>query len=221
MTKPKVIFLDAVGTIFGVKGSVGEVYSAIARDFGVTVAAPTVNRAFSQSFKAAKPPAFPGAALSDIPSLEFQWWETIARTTFDVAGVLDQFSNFRVFFNELYSHFAGGEPWHIYPDVLPALESWQAKGIELGVISNFDTRLHTILEILQLRQFFSTVTISSTLGAAKPSGKIFLAALEKHHCLPEQAWHIGDSLKEDYYAAKAVGIRPFLVERFEEERKKS
>lgn len=213
MTKPKVIFLDAVGTIFGVKGSVGEVYSKIAQDFGVTVASDKVNQAFYQSFKAAKPPAFPDAELTDIPSLEFQWWEDIARSTFESAGVIDQFSNFQAFFTELYSHFAGEEPWFVYPDVLPALESWQQKGIELGIISNFDTRLHRVLEILKLRQFFSTITISSTVGYAKPSRKIFLAALEKHNCIPEQAWHIGDSIKEDYYAAKAVGIRPFLVER--------
>lgn len=213
MTKPKVIFLDAVGTIFGVKGSVGEVYSTIAKDFGVEVSASVVNQAFYQSFKATKPPAFPGADLGDIPNLEFQWWEGLARSTFELAGVLEQFSNFRVFFTQLYSHFAGQEPWYIYPDVLPALESWQAKGIELGVISNFDTRLHTVLEVLQLRQFFSSVTISSTVGAAKPHRQIFFTALEKHNCNPEEAWHIGDSLKEDYYAAKAVGIRPFLVER--------
>lgn len=37
MKKPKVIFLDAVGTLFGVKGSVGTVYSQIAQDFGVEV----------------------------------------------------------------------------------------------------------------------------------------------------------------------------------------
>ena len=39
MVQPKVIFLDAVGTLFGVKGSVGEVYREIAADFGVDVAA--------------------------------------------------------------------------------------------------------------------------------------------------------------------------------------
>jgi putative hydrolase of the HAD superfamily len=29
MTNPKVILLDAVGTLFGVRGSVGQIYSAI------------------------------------------------------------------------------------------------------------------------------------------------------------------------------------------------
>ncbi len=50
MEKPKVIFLDAVGTIFGVKGSVGEVYSQIAAEFGVTVAPEIFKSGVSQKF---------------------------------------------------------------------------------------------------------------------------------------------------------------------------
>ncbi|CDN10599.1 hypothetical protein RintRC_7522 [Richelia intracellularis] len=44
--QPKVIFLDAVGTIFGVKDSVGKVYSQIAREFRVEVAANIIDRNF-------------------------------------------------------------------------------------------------------------------------------------------------------------------------------
>ena len=52
MTKeqPKVIFLDAVGTIFGVKGSVGEVYSQVAREFSVEVTADIIDRNFFSCF---------------------------------------------------------------------------------------------------------------------------------------------------------------------------
>ena len=44
--QPKVIFLDAVGTIFGDKDSVGKVYSQIAREFRVEVAANIIDRNF-------------------------------------------------------------------------------------------------------------------------------------------------------------------------------
>lgn len=213
MEKPKVIFLDAVGTLFGVRGSVGEIYSAIARDFGVDVPAEPLNEAFIQSFKAAHPPAFEGADLEEIPQREFQWWEAIAQQTFEDVGVLEQFSDFIGFFEELYTHFSTAEPWYIYPDIFPALKRWQTQDIELGVVSNFDTRLHFVLEALELRQFFQSITISSVVGAAKPDAKIFAAALEKHHCDAHQAWHIGDSLKEDYYGAKAAGLRALFLRR--------
>ena len=213
MQQPKVIFLDAVGTLFGIRGSVGEVYSAIARLASVDVSAQSLNEAFGQSFKASQPPAFPGIDEEQIPEMEFQWWEAIARETFEQVGVLDQFSDFRTFFTQLYAHFATVEPWYVYSDVLPALKNWRQKGIELGIVSNFDTRLYTVLELLELKDFFASITISSTAGAAKPDSKIFTAALQKHHCLGQQAWHIGDSLEEDYYGAKAAGLRPFLLER--------
>ncbi|NEO66893.1 MAG: hydrolase, partial [Moorea sp. SIO4G2] len=54
MEKPRVIFLDAVGTLFGVQGSVGEVYSAIANQFGVTVPASALNEAFVKAFASAE-----------------------------------------------------------------------------------------------------------------------------------------------------------------------
>ncbi|MGK7876071.1 MAG: HAD-IA family hydrolase [Xenococcaceae cyanobacterium] len=213
MEEPKVIFLDAVGTLFGVRGSVGEVYSAIARGVGVDVSPQSLNEGFSQSFKASKPLAFPGVDKEEIPEQEFQWWGAIVRATFERVGVFEQFPDFTAFFTQLYAHFATSKPWYVYPDVLPALKTWRQKGMELGIVSNFDTRLYKVIELLELREFFNSITISSTVGAAKPDSKIFTTALHKHNCTVQQAWHIGDSLKEDYYGARAAGIRPFLLQR--------
>ncbi len=210
---PKVIFLDAVGTLFGVKGSVGEIYREMALEFGVDAPAQSLNKAFFQSFKASQPLEFPEAKANEIPELEFQWWQAIAQETFTTAGVIEQFGNFTAFFADLYAHFATAEPWYVYPDVLPALELWQQKEITLGIISNFDSRLYGVLKALDLNDFFTSVTISSQVGVAKPKGEIFQAALAQHNCQAKEVLHIGDSLKEDYYGAKAAGVRPFLLRR--------
>ena len=213
MQQPKVIFLDAVGTLFGVQGSVGEVYSAIAQQFGVEVPAQTLNEAFLQAFTASGPLIFPGTDPQDIPQCEFEWWRVIALRTFQQAGVLDQFTDFTDFFDALYNHFATAKPWFIYPDVLPALETWRRIGIQLGVVSNFDSRIYLVLKALKLEEFFTSVTISTETDAAKPNPQIFAAALQKHFCNPQEAWHIGDSFKQDYQGAKAAGLRAILVER--------
>lgn len=213
MDKPKVIFLDAVGTLFGVKGSVGEIYSQIARDFGVDANPKIVNQAFIDSFQASTPPAFPGIAEVDLPQAEFTWWRAIAYNTFMQAGVMSQFTDFETFFSELYIHFGTAEPWVVYPDVVPALISWRRRGIELGVISNFDSRLYSVLQALELREFFGSITISTQVGAAKPDRKIFTTALAKHNCQPSAAWHVGDSKTDDYYGAKSVGMRGVWINR--------
>lgn len=215
MKQPKVIFLDAVGTLFGVKGSVGQVYAQIAEKFGVTVAVQDLNRAFIQSFKSASPPIFPNSKPEEIPEREFEWWYAIAQQSFQQVGVLEQFSDFPAFFTMLYTHFATAEPWFVYPDVQLALQNWQQLGIELGVLSNFDSRLYQVLQALDLARFFTSVTISTKVGAAKPNSQIFAVGLDKHQCPAQLAWHIGDSFQEDYHGAKAAGLRAIWLQRSE------
>ena len=211
--KPKVIFFDAVGTLFGLRGTVGEIYGEIARSYGVKVSANLLDRAFRDSFREAPPAAFPGADPTQIPRLEFEWWFNVAIDTFQKAGAYSQFLDFAKFFSELYGHFATRKPWLLYPEVRPTLERCQAEGIELGVLSNFDSRLHAVLKDLQLAHFFTSVTISTEVGAAKPDPKIFAVALAKHSCTPQEAWHIGDSRGDDYQGANAAGLRGYWLTR--------
>ena len=157
--------------------------------------------------------AFPEAESAKIPELEFEWWCKIAAETYKKVGVLEQFSDFRSFFRELYDCFATAEPWFVYPDVKPALTQWRESGIKLAVLSNFDSRLYRVLEALKLADFFSNITISTEVGAAKPDSKIFSAALQKCNCTIEQAVHIGDSFTADYEGAINVGIKAFLLNR--------
>ncbi|WP_143288144.1 HAD-IA family hydrolase, partial [Calothrix rhizosoleniae] len=72
-------------------------------------------------------------------------------------------------------------------------------------------------EDLELKHFFSSITISTQVGIAKPDPKIFAIALEKHNCSPTAAWHIGDSIKEDYQAANTAGLRGIWINRHHEE----
>jgi putative hydrolase of the HAD superfamily len=213
MPQPKVIFLDAVGTLFGVRGSVGAIYAALAIEFGVEVDVEQLDRAFYQSFKTSPKMASPGIAIAEIPSYEKQWWFAIAHSTFKQVGVLEQFTNFSLFFDKLYDYFASDSPWFIYPEVISILKHWQASGIELGVISNFDTRIYPVLKVLELDQFFTSVTISTEVGAAKPEPAIFLHALQKHGHPAEFACHIGDSFAEDYQGAISIGLKGIWLNR--------
>jgi putative hydrolase of the HAD superfamily len=213
MKRPHVVFFDAVGTLFGVRGSVGQVYREIALKHGVAVDASVIDRAFYESFKASPPCTFPGVDVLEIPQMELQWWNTIAQQTFDRASVLDRFEDFSSFFSDLYFHFETAKPWVIYPDTIPTLEKLRNLNIPLGVLSNFDSRLYKVLKALNLEDFFESITISTEVGVAKPDPQIFAIALEKHHCQPANAWHIGDSKQEDYEAANAAGLRGILLDR--------
>lgn len=210
---PQVIFLDAVGTLFGVRGSVGDVYSQVASKYGVNCQPELLNKCFYSAFKTAAPGIFPEIPHELIPQQEFQWWREINRQTFTAAGVWAQFTDFDAFFADLYQYFTTAAAWEVYPDVIPALTRWSESGRELGILSNFDSRLYTVLKTLDLDRYFSTVTISTVSGAAKPQSQIFKIALTKHRCQPESAWHIGDSFEEDYQGAMSIGITPIWLDR--------
>jgi putative hydrolase of the HAD superfamily len=213
MANPKVIFLDAVGTLFGVRGSVGGIYANIALDFGVNADPEALDRAFHECFDRAEPCTFPGVEPGDLPTKEYEWWKRISAQTFDRVNALNSFVNFEVFFTKLYRHFATADPWLVYPDVVRTLKYWSEQSIELGVISNFDTRLYVVLEELDLAQFFMSVTLSTEVGIAKPDPDIFTVALHKHQCQPADAWHIGDSQTDDYQGAIGAGLRGIWLKR--------
>ncbi|MEO0541320.1 MAG: HAD-IA family hydrolase [Cyanobacteria bacterium P01_A01_bin.105] len=213
MAQPAVIFLDAVGTLFGVRDSVGHIYGNLARQVGVETDIEALDKAFYRCFKAAPKMAFPDAPVTDIPHLEYLWWKQVATDTFERVSALSAFTDFDGFFSDVYQHFTTAAPWVVYTDTVASLQRWQQLGIPLGVISNFDSRLYTVLETLELKSYFDSVTISTEVGAAKPDSRIFTAALQKHGHRAADAWHIGDSQVEDFDGAKAAGIKPILIQR--------
>lgn len=215
MSFPKVIFFDAVGTLFGVRGSVGEIYGEMAQQFGVRADREALNQAFFRAFRQASPMAFPGVDAAEVPAHEFAWWRQIAFQSFQQVGAIAQFTDFSAFFTALYDHFKTADPWYVYPDTIATLTQWRDRGVQLGVLSNFDSRLYPVLSALGLADFFHSVTISTEVGAAKPNPLVFQSALEKHGCLPAAAWHVGDSYQEDYLGAKEAGLRAIWLKREE------
>ena len=209
---PQAIFFDAMGTLFDLKTSVGDIYQQYAAQYGVVADPMLLNVAFRNSFSSAPPLAFKSQSTT-IEQQEFAWWQEVVKSTFAELNLWEQFNDFAGFFAEIYQYFATKEPWYVFPDTVSSLQKWKNHGVQLGVISNFDSRLTEILEILELRRFFSSITISSRAGFAKPDQNIFEIALSKHQIQPQQAWHIGDNITADYQGAKNAGMKAFWLNR--------
>ena len=206
----KAIFFDAAGTLITVNGSVGGIYARLAAKHGKQVQVKDLEAGFRRSFATAPPMAFPGAAASAIPDLEKQWWGDLVRQVFASLGPFPAFDDY---FEELYYFFAQPEAWQLYPETVETLETLHTKGVTLGVISNFDSRLFGLLDGLGIAQFFDSVVISTQAGAAKPHPAIFQQALEHHGLSPDQAAHVGDSYEMDILGARGVGLTPVLIDR--------
>ena len=209
---PSVIFFDAVGTLFRVRGSVGAVYSQIAADYGVHTQPETVNRHFYAAFKAAPPAAFPNAG-DRLAQLERDWWQAVVAQTFEGVGVLNKFRDFPRYFREVFDIFATDAVWELYPETLSVLETLQHRQTRLAMISNFDSRLYQVLAALGLDGIFHSVTVSTAVGAAKPDARVFDVALLKEGVAPLEALHVGDHQRQDYQGAKHSGLQALWLNR--------
>ena len=210
MAPPRVIFFDAADTLFHVKGSVSEVYLSLGRKYGVTADRDIIQQAFVKAFDAAPPPVFAVQDPQEIKSCERLWWFDVVHHVFYRAGM---FEGFDEYFDEVFAYFARPDAWELYEDTVSTLSELEALKLELGIVSNFDSRLYEILIGLGIDRFFESVTISSFAGAAKPSPTIFQRALQKHGVTAREALHIGNSPRDDARAAAAAGLRGVLLDR--------
>ncbi len=213
MSRVKVVFFDAAGTLFHAKGSVGEIYLRYAEQYGVRRTPellPAVNDAFSRAFQDAPPPVFAVSDPLEIKQCERLWWFDVVHNVFYRVGMFERFDEF---FDEVFYAFARPDHWTLYPETLDVLTKLRASGLELGVVSNFDTRLYGILRGLGLADLLATVTIPSRARAAKPAVRIFRFALEQHALDPDEAAHVGDSVEEDLEGACGAGLTGILLDR--------
>lgn len=213
----QVIFFDAAQTLFHINGSVAEIYLQYAVHHGfrqTPTSLVSITQAFSRAFKDASPPVFAPTEPAALKQSERLWWFDIVHNVFYRVGM---FEGFDEFFEEVFQVFEDPKTWKLYPETEAVLRQLKAQGLELGIISNFDSRLFPVLRGLGIEQFFDTITISSLSQAAKPAPKIFHLALEKHAVDPEDAVHVGDSLKEDVEGATKAGLTGVLIDRSEVE----
>ena len=108
-------------------------------------------------------------------------------------------------------HFQG-DALHVVPEAPPALRRLAARGIALGVISNWDDTLEPILDRKGLRPFFRTIVASTSLGRAKPDRRVFEHALAQLDVSADEAWHVGDDPTADALGAVRAGMRAVLLD---------
>ena len=85
--------------------------------------------------------------------------------------------------------------------------------IILGIISNWDSRLISTLDSLELKDHFKFILPSAVVGSAKPDKKIFDEAIRLSGVEPHEACHIGDEVKTDFDGARNAGIHAILLDR--------
>jgi putative hydrolase of the HAD superfamily len=206
----KAVFFDAGHTLLYAHPDIGTVYSQATATFGVELAPERFAETFVPVFKETTRIYSQTKTASDSQDLEM--WRDITRRIYDrlppLAGI-----RFDSWFEKLYRRFGEPEVWRFYDDVEAVLGALRAKGLTIGVVSNWDTRLKIICDGLGLTRLVDFIVISAEVGVRKPDPGIFRMALEKAGVRPSDAIHIGDLPEEDCEGARRAGITPLLIDR--------
>lgn len=204
-----VVFFDAAGTLFKVKGSVGQIYSRVAERHGVAADPEELEKWFAAAFRAQSRDGLPTSGNRG-QLAEKAWWMDVVRLVF-AQKMTSQVM--REYFEDVFEAFRSARSWDLYEDTLPCLERLRSAGYRLAVISNFDSRLFDLLANLEIDHYFERVVLSWHTGAAKPDPLIFRRALDSMTVAPQQALHTGDSIHEDAAGAAAAGMTAVLLDR--------
>jgi putative hydrolase of the HAD superfamily len=199
--KYDVVLFDAAETLFTTRGTVGEIYGDVARRYGSASSPSEIQAAFIRQFRHSGP-------LSTIN--EKEWWKDVVHRVFDDVGMV---SNFDRFFDEVYEQFRDGRGWRLFPETLEVLGKLRQLQYKLGVISNFDSRVYSVMEGLKIRAYFDSITISSETGYAKPHPEIFKAAIRAAGVPGSRILFVGDNLADDVQAGAAAGLHTILIDR--------
>lgn len=194
------ILFDAAGTLIGPAEPVGDTYRRILRRHDIRPA--DLEAGFRHAFATAGGPDYEAHADGDLA--ERLWWRRVVELSVGQA-VGD------TLFAELFDHYASGSAWEILPGVEAALAS--TGHLRRAVVSNFDLRLHRVLEELKLAHHFEVIVTSAEARARKPCPRIFQITLDRLRLRPGQVRHVGDSPIADGDGAAAAGIHADILGR--------
>ncbi len=99
------------------------------------------------------------------------WKQVVKRSMHDNAFADP--AAFEAFFEAVYLHYSKADAWGIYPEVLEVLEALRDHPVDLVVLSNWDARLHTVLDGSGLGEYLPKRFISAELGWEKPDPAIY------------------------------------------------
>nr|WP_246589736.1 phosphoglycolate phosphatase [Marinobacterium ramblicola] len=106
---------------------------------------------------------------------------------------------------------SNGRTSRLYPGVDTLLEYYRAEGVPMALVTNKPGSFtHSLLDQLQLSQYFPVVVAGDTLAQKKPSPAPLLHACDRVGTVPGRALMIGDS-RVDVEAARAAGCPVICV----------
>lgn len=201
----RAVFFDAVGTLLFPKPAAPTVYAAVAQRAGLELPPDEVRTRFLTAYRTQEQ-LDRAAGWVTSEDRERERWRTIVTET--LHGVPDPDACFR----ELFEYFAKPTAWEVDPDAAFVIEKLLKRGFVVGMGSNYDARLLSVLEgFAELAPLRERTVVSAAVGFRKPAGEFFRAVIAAAGCEAEQIVFVGDDIDNDYHGANAAGLHSVLL----------
>jgi putative hydrolase of the HAD superfamily len=197
------VLFDAVGTLIYPVPPAAEVYQRAGAALGAALSLEEVDRRFRAAFAA----AFADSGATSNALEKAKWREVVCAVFRNTPAPLDRL------FPVLWDHFSHSEHWSVFPDVAPLWEELEARGLRLGIASNYDDRLPGALAGLPPLDRCEHVFWSSRVGFGKPHAEYFQFIARSLNLPPERILMVGDDPEKDIAGARAAGWNTVLLDR--------
>jgi putative hydrolase of the HAD superfamily len=206
MPSIRAVFFDAVGTLIHPHPLPAEVYALIGSRWGSRLPVDVIAARFRSAF-AREDQVDRDAGWRTSEAREFERWRRI------VGAVLDDVTDPEGCFQEMREHFARPEAWRCEPGVETVFAALAARGLVVGVASNFDGRLRRVLAGLPPLRSLWRLVISSEMGWRKPAPEFFSGLCRVTGLAGDEILMVGDDPVNDAAGAEGAGLRMLLLDR--------
>jgi putative hydrolase of the HAD superfamily len=202
------VFFDAGETLLTPKGTWSGMSADILRERGHDVSVETLQAAWRHGGQHFLNAAEDGVMFSLSDHASHTFWTSLYHDMLDFLEIDDEEAP-----EILYATFSDPANYKLFDDAVPTLRALRERGLKLGVISNFESWLNTMLEVLDVTIHFDVVAVSGDLGWEKPDPRIFEWAMEQAGTEPSRSLHVGDSPQFDAQPAHDLGMTGVLLDR--------
>ncbi|XP_025194901.1 rhythmically expressed gene 2 protein-like [Melanaphis sacchari] len=210
----KLITFDITGTLLKYRSSPAVEYSNVLNKYGLEVKLSTLEHLINKNWTFMTK-AHPNFGL--YTGLKWEnYWRTYAENVFSKAFQIENISYhvpLIVLIDDLMMTYSTGETFEVQNGAIELLEYLKNEQIPLGVLTNYDPRIKSMITNLGLSHYFKFILSSYEVRSEKPDIKIFRKAesyIEKG--LNRKLFlHIGDSYLLDFKGAKNAGWSACLV----------
>jgi HAD superfamily hydrolase (TIGR01662 family) len=104
--------------------------------------------------------------------------------------------------------------WTLRDGANECLQDLRSMNISMAIVSNHNNHraLLSILNELNIRDYFKTIIVSEKIGVRKPNREIFLRCLSKMKVSAKQAVFVGDSMENDIIGANVIGMKTIWIQ---------